>query len=965
MGFFTIILLVVVFYLGYVLGKQEGSNKFPERELLQRNAEWIGFIASYLQSAKNKAEKHIISKMLGDLRAQGQQVPYFEHEDTSDAERREIQQQPNVSQQTGQQSANTFSSAVSANISSQHQKISQQQLQLDSASTLLYFGAFLFVSATGLFVALGDVPGALRSGIVGLVSVLFYVSGLWLFETKKRFKQAGTAFVGIGMSLLPLAGLATYNLVFNESNGAVVWLTTSLFCALMYWHALTEIRKPILNYVFLFTILSLFQSGIALFDSPIYVFGWGMQIVGIAYSLFSYFTKVDRDIKQAAYQTGQFLVPLTAVASLVLIGAEGMLQFGISVAIASAYYISEAYMNSVGRKDHLLTGHMLAIVALGSITYDLSGDNLAVTLWTMLGVVWLHAAALIVKQVFYARSSFMSIAISLASVVAIASTAERSVALCAFLTAALLPLVLWLRNVYDWLYLVGGIFLTALPLVYGQLHVTEKLDAKDQAIAFGVVLIAQIALYKKSSLLEGMHRIAGQFLLALTIVSTLVAAYIADGSTAIYASWLVGLTMIILWLLDKDKSWLESSALLVAVPLIRYSWDSVEAFAIISVALLYAIGITLLFRREFTRWLGTLLWLVFIFILGNGSLGREWSSDMYAYAFVGGAFGLVLARSIARGVVFRSAKVALSTYEKSASLAYVFGYLLAMTVSTLIALVQYQEYPWLLPIVIGSWVGLLVLLAYKVEKETSLYGAAAVATICFVYSLLRPNDQDLGLVHVANISAIVIACLYYVLFSRVQQQLRIYAIAAAALPATFSIFGVVLPVVWSTAISLVVVGGLLYFYVGREQGKREVSQAIMLIGVMWLLYLQGVENFNIYAHMIAILFGFFAYQRYVLKQSAVADQYIMLALASSTVPLALSSLSSLNGSLYGWILLLEQVLFMVIGIYIGKKLLFRWGLYVGVLSVLFQLRDLAWAALTFLAIVVIAVAVYEIQKREK
>jgi hypothetical protein len=43
----------------------------------------------------------------------------------------------------------------------------------------------------------------------------------------------------------------------------------------------------------------------------------------------------------------------------------------------------------------------------------------------------------------------------------------------------------------------------------------------------------------------------------------------------------------------------------------------------------------------------------------------------------------------------------------------------------------------------------------------------------------------------------------------------------------------------------------------------------------------------------------------------------------------------------------------------------RWGLYVAVAAVIYQLRDLGWAALSVLAIFVIGVAIYMIQKTDK
>ena len=43
----------------------------------------------------------------------------------------------------------------------------------------------------------------------------------------------------------------------------------------------------------------------------------------------------------------------------------------------------------------------------------------------------------------------------------------------------------------------------------------------------------------------------------------------------------------------------------------------------------------------------------------------------------------------------------------------------------------------------------------------------------------------------------------------------------------------------------------------------------------------------------------------------------------------------------------------------------KWGLFVSVAAVLYQLRGLGWAALAFLALFVISVAIYKINDNSK
>ena len=75
--------------------------------------------------------------------------------------------------------------------------------------------------------------------------------------------------------------------------------------------------------------------------------------------------------------------------------------------------------------------------------------------------------------------------------------------------------------------------------------------------------------------------------------------------------------------------------------------------------------------------------------------------------------------------------------------------------------------------------------------------------------------------------------------------------------------------------------------------------------------------------------------------------------------LILQTLGDVNdGRVYGIWLLLENILFFLIGITFRIQLITRWGLYVSVGVVLYELRDLGWAMLSILALVLIGVGAY-------
>jgi formate hydrogenlyase subunit 3/multisubunit Na+/H+ antiporter MnhD subunit len=73
-------------------------------------------------------------------------------------------------------------------------------------------------------------------------------------------------------------------------------------------------------------------------------------------------------------------------------------------------------------------------------------------------------------------------------------------------------------------------------------------------------------------------------------------------------------------------------------------------------------------------------------------------------------------------------------------------------------------------------------------------------------------------------------------------------------------------------------------------------------------------------------------------------------------------MSGESGGLYGLILIVEQVFFMLIGSMLGVRFLIQAGLWTGLAAILYQLRGLGWAFMTLLALIVIGVAVYRLQK---
>ncbi len=184
-------------------------------------------------------------------------------------------------------------------------------------------------------------------------------------------------------------------------------------------------------------------------------------------------------------------------------------------------------------------------------------------------------------------------------------------------------------------------------------------------------------------------------------------------------------------------------------------------------------------------------------------------------------------------------------------------------------------------------------------------------------------------------------------------------LAAGYVPLWFGLFYREQPII--LPISLAVAGSLTaHYYWQYSQQARELSLGIVVVAGLWALSVLDVDNLHIYTHLIAATFAAYAYWRFRRGERAASDAYLYAMFLTATVPLALQALDGTSGDTYGWLLIVQQVGFMLLGITIDRKFLTWWGLYVSVAAVLYQLRHLGWAALTVLALFVIGVAVYRL-----
>jgi len=953
--FFLIIILLLLSRGGSAGPSKPSNPSLPSdvtRATEQLNADWVKFILSYKKVAQSKSDKNIIKQMLDDLRRQGLHID----ESTSGTVVR-------VAAATDRPAFTTIPAVPP-----------KQPVQLDNVSILLYFGAFLFVASVGLFVAFSGLSGVLRTSAVALVALIMYGAGLWLHANKPKLEQAGLAFVGIGLASAPFVGLAAYSFIFDQTHGSAVWFATSVGCMAMYLHALLRLRKPLLSYLLIFTMLSLVESGVSIASAPIFYFSLGLAATGLILSVMSHYKGFDQPLQDASSNSSKIFVPLAVLASAILAGSEGTWQLGASLLLAAGYYASEFwYGKPIERAGNAIAAQVAAVAAVTDLAYSIRDDFqwavLALVMCNILQLVVLMARGRMGSKLWTNFSSIILVGGALAAVVAVDDTRTLFASVASL---ALTSLVIWRMQARPEAYMIGMLAWMLLSVVIGQRLISPALTISQQVMLSGAFLLMQwLVAFPARPNASPLQANAIDIMYILSSGGVVWAALAASPSVAFGVCLAVAASMVGFAERLRSRDWAAVAGIVAAAPLIVTHDDDKLFLLTLCLALLANVALALRYRSEFTRWLSTGLWLLLPFACGNGGLGH-WSVTEYAWAYLVSMLGLVLSRAVARGVVFMSSKAPLDSFTRSASSSYVVGYVLAGAIA--IGASLFTDNSRLHTSIILGAIGLVVwLLAVRIEKRHELLTLLPLIAQGLLLSILRIDSDDHAF-DVYLLASTLLASVWYAALLPIIVGTKSSSIAAISMRDGAMFAALVTPLSFAVAgqtkmmmpIGLLVFGVMVYDRVRySSQANREWAGVIGLLAVWWFMDYLGVTNIQAYAHVLAALFAGYAYWRSRRSETAVVDQYLLAMLATATVPLVLQALFGTAGDLYGWWLLLEQVLFMLLGMSINKSFVTRWGLYVALGAVLYQLRNLGWAALTVLALFLIGLAIYRLQNQDK
>lgn len=961
-----LIILGIVALLIWTFSHNNSGTKYRQ-ELGRRNQQWVDFIAGYLRVAHTPKEKALIARMLSDIAAQNLAEPTIAKVSNVEATPR-----VGVADSTSVNVADTYTehslSTATGSDSKNLLKHTNASIQLDNASLLLYFGAFLFIASAGLFVSFGGASGSVRTAVVILVTMLMYSSGIWIYRNQPKLKQAGQAFAGIGVVLAPLIGGALYSYVFSESHGMLIWVLTSLFCLAMYSHALLVFRSSLMSYLLIFTFLSLFESGVGIAATPVYYYGWGLAFFAILLQLSRYHRGGSRELHDASNLSADIMLPIALLISAITVPAQGVLQLGISLLLVAAFYGLET-MRTIDKEREMDAAMSQVSAALGvvAITYGAT-DSLFAAGVSALAV---NLVQLVLMSIYKKNNklwrNFASVLLTMSLVSLFLDVMFSGLLLAGVSLLLITSAVIWLIQRREDAYSLSVLSWMAILFVGGQLTFGPLSATWQSVVAYLGLLVVLCTYLMKNFITKTSFAVARTEAYLIAASSVLACAMFAPPVVTLLMTLAVAATFLTLEWQRKRGEWVDLAGIVLFLPILRSLHSADILLVSAAVALILLITLSLRYRRETLRWASTIAWLLMPLSLGSARFGGHWFAVKYMWAYLVVMACLIISRSVARGVIYLSSRIPMASYARSASLSYVFGYVISGISAVCVSLITPSS-QLNTSLVLGVLALTTVLLAVVIEKRDEIFTFLVVIVQALIISALRPSDS-LHMTQLYLMLSPIFAIVSYFVFAimprtkREREGLKSIlqvAVATAFIAPLSFIFGIEMH--WLMAIGLLVASSLLIYHIRTtSEEDKELAGVLVVLAIWWLFFFGHITNLQAYVHVVVVMFALYAYRRYRLLDRVQSDNYLWYMMATATIPLAIQAIYS-SSILYGWWLLGEQVVIMLLGMTVQRGFVTRWGLYFSLATVLYQLRDLGYAALGVLAVFLIALAIYKLQK---
>lgn len=238
----------------------------------------------------------------------------------------------------------------------------------------LYVASLLLVAAGALFVGT-SLPALFRFVGIWFITALFYVSGMVIHSRVPRLRPAAVAFVGTGLALVPVTGLAMYNFVLH--NGPAAWLVTSLLGTAVYAYTAVKLDNKVLAFLSLSFVVSTAWSGVSVLGGALVWYFTALIGVAVLLTVLSLLRPkwLPPLYVRPLMVLHPALVPLVAVAvtltpHLLSKGEYAWVMLMCGIYFAVMFFVPQARY----RVQHLYAARAALTLALLGVVWDITAN---------------------------------------------------------------------------------------------------------------------------------------------------------------------------------------------------------------------------------------------------------------------------------------------------------------------------------------------------------------------------------------------------------------------------------------------------------------------------------------------------------------------------------------------------------------------------------------------------------------
>ncbi|NQD90564.1 hypothetical protein HP499_22525, partial [Paenarthrobacter sp. CM16] len=238
----------------------------------------------------------------------------------------------------------------------------------------LYVASLLLVAAGALFVGT-SLPALFRFAGICFITALFYGAGLIIHAKMPRLRPAAVAFVGTGLALIPVTGLAMYNFVLP--NGPAAWLVTSLIGTAVYAYTAVRLDNKVLAFLSLSFVVSTAWSGVSVLGGALV--WYFTALIGIAIILTLAALIRPRWLPPLYVRPlmvlHPYVVPLVALAVTVTPQLLAKGEYPLVMLMCGIYFAVVAFIpRAQYRLQHVYGARVALTLALLGVVWDVTSD---------------------------------------------------------------------------------------------------------------------------------------------------------------------------------------------------------------------------------------------------------------------------------------------------------------------------------------------------------------------------------------------------------------------------------------------------------------------------------------------------------------------------------------------------------------------------------------------------------------